>query len=119
MHPVLVYGAILLVGYLLDEKRADLRREAEREKRRLKGIPARRTKMVSEGRKRATGSALAATTTMIAAVKEERRAAARARDSLPWGSEERERAHELVVLLSQRLDALYEKKRKLHAKMEP
>lgn len=115
MHPAIIFGAFVLVRHLLDQERQVVLREAESEKRRLDRVDAHRTKAAKETRKRAIGLAVVATKKMIAALKAERRAAAEARGRLPWGSPDRERAHELVLLLNQRIDTLYAKKQALHA----
>ena len=117
MYPVLLFGAVLLVSYLFEGKSAALRDEAQRERRRLKSLKARRSRIVSEGRRHAIGLAIAAAKKMIAVVKRERRAAAEAQDRLRWGSEGRDRAHALVSELSGRLGRLYETRKKLYDRL--
>jgi hypothetical protein len=116
MHPILAYGAMALITYLLEQKTTELRTSAEREKRRLKDLKARGSRARRKARNRAHIAALAAANKMIGVLKAERRAALRARDRLPGESKEHEAAQELVVILSQRLAALYEKKAEFHTK---
>ena len=113
-HPILVLGFAVLAGYLLDEYRATLRAQAEEETRRRQALEGRRRRAVSRVKEDARRAALAATRRMIKVLKEELRAAARARDQLPWRSHQRDQAHELVAMLTKRLNALYAKKKKLY-----
>jgi len=110
MHPLVVWGALVLIGILLDEERAALRQQAEDEKRRLESIRRRRGRLTSDAARKAAATALRAVAETIRTLKGERRAAARARDSIPRGSHEREQAHALVVSLSSRIDELYVRK---------
>jgi hypothetical protein len=118
MVPILAYATMALVGYLIEQKTEELRTAAEREKRQLRYLKARRARVRREARTLARGAAIAAANKMIEILKAERRTAAQARDQLLWGSEERNQAQELVVILSQRLDVLYSKT-DLYAKQSP
>lgn len=112
---LLAYGAVLLLGYILDQRKHELRAEATRERDRMANLKDRKQKAEAQARRRATRIAITRTGEMISVLKAERRAAAQARDALLRRSEERQLAHELVRTLSRRLEKLYERKKRLKA----
>jgi hypothetical protein len=115
MVPILAYGAMVLVGYLIEQKTEELRAETKREKRRLKDLKARRSRIRLEARALARGAAIAAATKMIGILKAELNAAKEVRNRLPWGSPIRERAQDLVLLLTRRINKVHRKQQSLHA----